>query len=119
MPVYWLMLDPFPVKDWIRAVKAPVYIAHGTADRTINVHNGRDLYALVPNRYGLWIVPGADHGDLWKDGIWDKAKTFFIDAGNGVGAPGGVTPAPSPAVTPAAPADNAQPLAKSVPASGA
>jgi len=85
MPVHWLMQDQFPVKDWIGAVKAPVYVAHGDDDHTIDVHHGRAVYDLVPNKYGLWIVPGADHDDLWKDGIWDKAKTFFTDVENGVG----------------------------------
>ena len=117
MPVNWLMLDQFPVDRWIKSVKAPVYVAHGTADRTIPVHDARDLYDLVPNKYGLWIVPGADHGDLWKDGIWAKAKTFFTDTGNGIGEPGAapvaVTPEP-PQPTPA----RTPPLAKSVPASG-
>jgi pimeloyl-ACP methyl ester carboxylesterase len=89
MPVYWVMEDQFPVKDWIKSVKAPVYVAHGTNDHTIDVHHGRAVYDLVPNKYGLWIVDGADHGDLWKDGIWGKAKTFFTDVANGVGKPGG------------------------------
>lgn len=115
MPVSWLMLDQFPVSQWIRSVKAPVYIAHGTADQTIGVHNARDLYALVPNKYGLWIVPGADHGDLWKDGIWAKAQIFFTDAGKGVGRPGGAIAA-APALQ--GPAPRAPPLAKSVPANG-
>lgn len=84
MPIYWVMEDRFPVREWIKGVKAPIYIVHGTADRTIAVHNGRDLYDLVPNKYGLWIVEGADHGDLWKDGIWAKAQVFFTDAGNGI-----------------------------------
>ena len=88
MPVYWLMSDQFPVKDWVTKVKAPVYVAHGTHDQTIDVHHGRAVYDLVPNKYGLWIVDGADHDDLWKDGIWDKAKTFFTDVANGVGKAG-------------------------------
>ncbi len=94
MPVYWLMEDQFPVKDWILKVKAPVYVAHGTADQTIDVHHGRAVYALAPNKYGLWIVDGADHGDLWKDGIWDKAKTFFTDVASGVGKPAAANAAP-------------------------
>jgi fermentation-respiration switch protein FrsA (DUF1100 family) len=88
MPVQWLMLDQFPVKQWILKVKAPVYVAHGTNDHTIDVHHGRAVYDLVPNKYGLWLVDGAGHGDLWKDGIWDKAKTFFTDVENGVGKAG-------------------------------
>jgi pimeloyl-ACP methyl ester carboxylesterase len=88
MPVHWLMEDQFPVKDWIKSVNAPVFVVHGTADRTIDVHHGRAVYALAPNKYGLWIVPGADHGDLWKDGIWAKAQTFIGDVESGAG--GGV-----------------------------
>ena len=99
MPVYWLMEDQFPVKDWIKDVKAPVYVVHGTADQTIDVHHARAVYDLVPNKYGLWIVPGADHGDLWKDGIWDKGRVFFADVENGIGKPGAAT-----ASAPAAPA---------------
>jgi pimeloyl-ACP methyl ester carboxylesterase len=113
MPVHWLMLDQFPVSQWIRSVKAPVYIAHGTADRTINVHNARDLYALVPNKYGLWIVPGADHGDLWKDGIWGKAQAFFADVAKSIGPPGAAPAAPLQGPAPGAP-----PLAKVVPGNG-
>jgi len=88
MPVQWLMFDQFPVKQWILKVNAPVYVAHGTNDHTIDVHHGRAVYDLVPNKYGLWIVDGAGHGDLWKDGIWDKAKTFFTDVESGVGKAG-------------------------------
>lgn len=88
MPVQWLMLDQFPVKDWILKVKAPVFVAHGTNDHTIDVHHGKAVYDLVPNKYGLWIEPGADHGDLWARGIWAKAKDFFTDVENGIGKPG-------------------------------
>lgn len=104
MPVYWLMEDQFPVKDWIKQVKAPVYVVHGTSDHTIDVHHGRAVYALAPNKYGLWIVDGADHGDLWKDGIWSKASTFFADAENGVGKPGPTTASSPPTPAPALPA---------------
>lgn len=80
MPVFWLMHDQFPVNDWIGAVRAPVFVAHGTADRTIPVDNGKAVYALAPDKAGLWIVPGADHSDLWAAGIWGKAQAFFAGA---------------------------------------
>jgi pimeloyl-ACP methyl ester carboxylesterase len=97
MPIPWLMFDQYPVKDWIGSVKAPVFVAHGTADQTIDLHHGRAVYALAPNKYGLWIVEGADHSDLWKAGIWAKAKTFFTDVANGVGKPVAPDAAPAPA----------------------
>ncbi|WP_051961152.1 alpha/beta hydrolase [Devosia riboflavina] len=81
LPVNWVMLDQFRSNEWIADVTEPVMVAHGTADRTIGVSNGERLYALAPNPDELWIVPGADHSDLWDAGIWDKAKAFFTHAG--------------------------------------
>lgn len=77
LPVGLLMHDQFTVDSWIRDVAEPVFIAHGTADRTIGIQHGERLYTLVPNPDGLWIEEGADHGDLWERGIWEKAKAFF------------------------------------------
>lgn len=77
LPVGLVMFDQFPSNEWIKDVTEPVLIAHGTADRTIGVSNGERLYALAPNPYELWIVPGADHSDLWAAGIWGQARAFF------------------------------------------
>ncbi|MET0438418.1 MAG: alpha/beta hydrolase [Devosia sp.] len=81
LPVNWVMLDQFRSNEWIADVSESVMVAHGTADRTIDVSNGERLYALAPNPDSLWIVPDAGHSDLWDAGIWDKAKAFFIRAG--------------------------------------
>ncbi|KKB77137.1 hypothetical protein VW35_15550 [Devosia soli] len=81
LPVNWVMLDQFRSNEWIAGVTEPVFVGHGTADRTIAVSNGERLYELAPNKDELWIVPGADHSDLWDAGIWDKAKAFFIRSG--------------------------------------
>lgn len=77
LPVGWLMSDQFPVKDWILQVDEPVFVAHGTADTTIGVSHGERVHALAPHAAGLWIVPGAGHSDLWKAGIWERARGFF------------------------------------------
>ena len=77
LPVGLLMHDQYPVDRWMADVAEPVFIAHGTADRTIGVQHGERLYSLAPNPDGLWIEEGADHSDLWDRGIWGEAKTFF------------------------------------------
>lgn len=77
VPVGLLMLDQFRSHEWISDVAEPVFIAHGTADVTVSVGNGRRLYADVPNPYDLWIEEGAGHSDLWARGIWERAKAFF------------------------------------------
>ncbi len=82
-PVGLLMQDQYPVDQWIGKVTAPVFVAHGTADNTIAEYHGQRVYDLAPNKGGIWIVRGADHDDLWADGVWEKAQAFFagVEAG--------------------------------------
>ncbi len=80
LPVGLVMQDQFRNDLWIKDVSEPVLVAHGTADRTIDGSNGERLYALAPDPAELWIVPGADHSDLWDAGIWSHAEAFFRKA---------------------------------------
>lgn len=77
VPVGLLMKDQFHVDQWIKDVSEPVFVAHGTADRTIGVQHGRKVLELAPNPKGSWFEEGADHADLWDRGIWDHARPFF------------------------------------------
>jgi uncharacterized protein len=79
LPVGLLMHDQYRVDSWLPAVTEPVFVAHGTADRTISVGNGERVYELAPVKAGLWIEEGADHADLWDRGLWNRARTFFED----------------------------------------
>jgi fermentation-respiration switch protein FrsA (DUF1100 family) len=79
-PVDWLMLDQYPVDKWLQSVEEPVFVAHGTADKTIAVYHGQRVYDLARNKGGIWILEGAGHSDLWKAGIWSKAEPFFAAA---------------------------------------
>jgi fermentation-respiration switch protein FrsA (DUF1100 family) len=76
-PVGLLMKDQFPVDQWIVAVTEPVFVAHGTADKTIAVYHGERVYELAPNKAGIWIEEGAGHSNLWDRGIWERARMFF------------------------------------------
>jgi pimeloyl-ACP methyl ester carboxylesterase len=77
LPVDWIMIDQFRVDQWILKVEEPVYVAHGTADTTVGYSHGQRTYELAPNKAEFWTVEGAGHSDLWKAGIWAKAKPFF------------------------------------------
>jgi uncharacterized protein len=77
LPVGLLMHDQYHLDQWLPKVTEPVFVAHGTADRTISVGNGEKVYELAPVKAGLWIEDGADHGDLWGRGLWDRAQAFF------------------------------------------
>jgi hypothetical protein len=85
LPVDLLMDDKYPVDQWILSVKAPVFVAHGSADTTIAVDHGQRVYDLAPNKAGIWIEPGADHDDLWARGEWARAAAFFAAAGQHAG----------------------------------
>lgn len=78
LPVALLMDDKYPVDEWMRDVDEPVFVAHGTADQTIAVGHGKKVYELAKNKDQLWVVDGADHDDLWKAGLWEQAKGFFM-----------------------------------------
>jgi pimeloyl-ACP methyl ester carboxylesterase len=72
------MHDQFRVDQWLADVAEPVFVAHGTADTTIPFSHGERVHALLRNPAGLWIAPGAGHGDLWERGLWaEHARPFF------------------------------------------
>lgn len=77
LPVDWIMQDTYRVDQWILDVEEPVFVAHGTADKTIGYQHGVRAYELAPNKAEFWKVEGAGHSDLWKAGIWERAKGFF------------------------------------------
>lgn len=77
LPVSLVMHDQYRVDQWIPKVTEPVFVAHGTADSTIGVSHGERVYALAPNKAGIWIEEGAEHDGLWSAGLWERAKAFF------------------------------------------
>lgn len=77
LPVGFLMFDQFPLEDWIGDVAEPLFVAHGTADRTIGVRHGRGVFGMAPNPQELWIEEGGGHDDLWPRGLWPRARAFF------------------------------------------
>jgi pimeloyl-ACP methyl ester carboxylesterase len=52
----------------VRALRAPVYVAHGTRDIIIPVHMGREVFAASAVKGELLIVPDAGHNDVAEVG---------------------------------------------------
>ena len=77
LPVGLLMHDQFRVDEWLDDVDEPVFVAHGTADRTIGFQHGQRVYDLAPIKAGFFAVAGADHSELWDNGLWTEAQAFF------------------------------------------
>jgi len=79
LPVALLMKDPMPTRERIETVAMPVLIVHGTADRIIPVAHGKRLYEYAPEPKELVLLEGVDHGDLWKNGLWQKVVAAWQD----------------------------------------
>lgn len=61
---------------------APVFIVHGTKDRTVNVKQSVSLYQKLKEcgkTASLYLLEEADHGgaEFWEDNICNEADTFL------------------------------------------
>lgn len=51
--------------DRVRALRVPVLVVAGEADRHTTLVESRRLFAAAPEPKALWVVPRAQHGDLY------------------------------------------------------
>lgn len=58
----------------------PLFLIHGTADRTVPLADGRRLAALAGPTAEYWEVPGADHGQARSvaPAQWDERVSRFV-----------------------------------------
>ena len=64
MPLSWLIKFPVPTYKWIKYVKCPIHIIHGTDDRLIPLKSGILLSQINPKISRLHIVIGGGHNNL-------------------------------------------------------
>jgi uncharacterized protein len=68
VPVRWLMHDKFDSLAKISAIKLPVLMIMGEADRTIPIKQGKALFAAANDpKQAVWIA-GANHIQLYQYG---------------------------------------------------
>jgi fermentation-respiration switch protein FrsA (DUF1100 family) len=60
----WFSSYRFPAVRWMRQVKAPALVMHGTADRVIPFAAGRALFERLAGPKRFFIIEGGDHNDL-------------------------------------------------------
>lgn len=77
LPVTLIMLDQYPVEQWILDVEEPVFVGHGAVDPAIDISNGKQVFELAPHGVTLWIDPKGDHDNLWEHGIWQQVRVFI------------------------------------------
>ena len=65
LPVNWLSNYRFPSNEYIKEIKCPIYIFHGTEDFVIPFEQGLDLYNEIPgDKNKFFKVEGAGHNYL-------------------------------------------------------
>ncbi len=80
LPVRWLARIRYDTEENLRAVAAPVLIAHSPEDEIIPFEHGRTLYeAAHPPRQFLELAGGHNDGFIFMRDAWVKALGDFLD----------------------------------------
>lgn len=64
LPMSWLLKFPIPTYKWIKYVKCPIHILHGTKDTLIPFSSSIKLASIRPENTNLHAVIGGKHNDL-------------------------------------------------------
>jgi len=64
MPLSWLIKYPLPTYKWLKYVRCPIHIIHGTDDKLIPYKTSVKLSHINPERSRLYSVIGGDHKNL-------------------------------------------------------
>lgn len=64
IPLRWLLKYDIRTDQYLKDVKCPVHIIHGTKDRLISFEQSQKLKALYPEKIALHEIAGARHNNL-------------------------------------------------------
>ncbi|MDE3117492.1 MAG: alpha/beta hydrolase [Nitrospirota bacterium] len=68
LPVDWLLGAEFNLVDRLAALSLPVLVIHGDQDEIIPIELGRQVFAAARAPKAFYLVPGADHNNLYAVG---------------------------------------------------
>lgn len=77
LPVYQLMKDQFLSETFIKKVKAPLLVLHGTDDRTIPFRFGERLFAAANEPKQIIRVEGSGHPVIFRTQSIVEYANFF------------------------------------------
>lgn len=66
LPLNYVLRYHLRTDKWIRKVKCPIYIIHGTRDRLIPIQHSENLQKLNPRKITLIEIEGGGHNNLPK-----------------------------------------------------
>ena len=68
-----------PNNRWITVIKCPVYLIHGTKDKTIPFSQSERLSQLPKSTHRYFSVPGAGHNNLQDFPLYHKILYFLMN----------------------------------------
>ena len=78
LPIRYVMRNQFRSVDWIKEFHGPLFQSHGTADRLIPIHMGRELFDAAPTtKKRFFAVDGMTHWDALPEEYWRQLARFI------------------------------------------
>ena len=68
LPVHWLIGARFNLADKLKHVSVPILVIHGDQDEIVPIHLGRQVFEAAKDPKAFYVVPGADHNNLYLVG---------------------------------------------------
>jgi len=68
LPAHWLVGARFNLTDRLKHVSVPILVIHGDQDEIVPIHLGRQVFEAAKDPKAFYLVPGADHNNLYHVG---------------------------------------------------
>lgn len=77
LPVGLLMKDQFKSIDYVKSIRVPLLVMHGTDDRLIPVEMGKTLYAAANEPKEFVALANGTHGSIFSEQAWQREIEYF------------------------------------------
>lgn len=75
----FLVRYQFRNDHWITQIKSPVYLIHGTEDKTIPAQHSEWLASLAPSSHKRFLIPGAGHSNLQDFPLYHRVLYLLMN----------------------------------------
>ncbi|MFO0992969.1 MAG: alpha/beta hydrolase [Hyphomicrobiales bacterium] len=77
LPVGLLMKDQFKSIDYVKDIRVPLLVMHGTDDRLIPLQMGERLFAAANEPKEFVAIANGTHGSIFSEPAWQHEIEFF------------------------------------------
>jgi fermentation-respiration switch protein FrsA (DUF1100 family) len=77
LPTQWLMTNRYETIKKLPGIRTPVFVAHGTEDRTVPFHHGEELFAAANEPKAFHRMEGQEHNAWFTSDFYRELKSFL------------------------------------------